>query len=237
MLCDHQLVIDHINDYVEDADGKLSAEIKQQIESVLQTCPDCQATYKQCLDLYQMSHEWQTQNVSEWHRTSYAVRPPVKNSSWLNWGAMATSTMAILMVVFQLEISSGDTGFTVSFGGNQTEVKMAQMVESQLKNYKKQQNKIFLVKLNDALERQDTRTKLRLANWLEKNRDERQQDIKFVMTGWQSQRYEDRKLVDQQFAYIADNQIENNQIINQLARSVSNTQSNNSDQQSSNNNL
>jgi preprotein translocase subunit SecD len=59
-----------------------------------------------------------------------------------------------------------------------------------------------------------------LANWIEKNRDERQQDIKFVMTGWQSQRYEDLKNVDQRFAYLADNQIENNQAINQLIQSV-----------------
>jgi len=225
MLCDHQLVIDHINDYVEDADGKLSSEIKQQMEQVLATCPDCQATYRQCLDLYQMSHEWQSQNVPEWHRTRYAVRPPMKHSSWLNWGAMATSTVAILMVVFQLEISGGESGFTVSFGGNQTEAKIANMVESQLEIYKKEQDQIFLVRLNDALEKQDTKTKLRLANWLEKNRDERQQDIKFVMTGWQSQRYEDQKMVDKQLSYIADNQIENNQIINQLARSVATVQS------------
>ena len=229
MLCDHQLVIDHINDYVEDADGKLSVEIKQQMDNVLKTCPDCQATYKQCLDLYQMSHEWQSQNVPEWHRTRYAVRPPVRNTGWLNWGAMATSTLAILMVVFQLEISGGDAGFTVSFGGNQTESKIAQMVESQLEDYRKQQDKDFQVKLNDALEKQDTKTKLRFANWLEKNRDERQQDIKFVMTGWQSQRYEDQKMVDKQLSYIADNQIENNQIINQLARSVATVQSNGSD--------
>ena len=40
------------------------------------------------------------------------------------------------------------------------------------------------------------------------------------MTGWQSQRYEDLKNVDQRFAYLADNQIENNQAINQLIQSV-----------------
>jgi hypothetical protein len=221
MLCDHQLVIDHINDYVE---NKLSPEIKRQMEAVLQNCSDCQAIHKQCLDLYQMSHEWQAQHVPEWHRTSYAVRPPVKTSNWLNWGAMATSSLAILMVVFQLEISSGDTGLMISFGGNQTEAKIAKMVESQLADYKIEQGKSFQVKLTDALEKQENRTKLRLANWLENNRDERQQDIKFVMTGWQSQRYEDQKSVDRQLSYIADNQIENNQVINQLIQSVSTNQ-------------
>ncbi len=221
MLCDHQLVIEHINDYVED---KLSPEIKRQMEVVFDSCPDCQATYQQCLELYQMSHAWQSQNVPEWHRTSFAVRPPVKNTSWLNWGAVATSSLAILMVVFQLEISSGETGLMISFGGNQSEAKIASMVESQLTDYKNEQEKIFQVKLTDALEKQDNRTKLRLANWLEKSRDERQQDIKFVMTGWQSQRYEDQKSVDRQLSYIADNQIENNQVINQLIQSVATNQ-------------
>jgi len=222
MLCDHQLVIDHINDYVE---NKASPEIKQQLEIALQKCPDCQATYRQCLELYQMSHQWQSQAVPEWHRTSYAVRPPIRNTGWLNWGAMATSTLAILMVVFQLEITNNDSGLMISFGGNQTEAKIAKQVESQLAEYKTTQDQIFLTKLNTALEKQDNRTKLRLANWREKNRDERQQDIKFVMTGWQSQRYEDQQSADKRFAYIADNQIENNQAINELYQSVGSSHS------------
>lgn len=234
MLCDHQLVIEHINDYVED---KLSPELKRQMEVTFDSCPDCQATYKQCLELYQMSHAWQSQNVPEWHRTSFAVRPPVKNTSWMNWGAMATSSLAILMVVFQLEISTGDTGLMISFGGNQSEAKIAKMVESQLANYKIEQEKVFQVKLDGALERQNDQTKLRLANWLEKNRDERQQDIKFVMTGWQSQRYEDQKNVDRQLSYIADNQIENNQVINQLVQSVATNQKSISGESDQTNNL
>jgi hypothetical protein len=217
MLCDHQLVIDHINDFIED---KLSAELKQQVSACIEQCEDCQATYRQCLQLYQMSHEWQQQDVPEWHRTRYAVRPPVKQNSWLNWASMATSSLAILMVIFQLEINSGEQGLTISFGGNQTESKIEKLVEQRLASYQQEQEKLFAVKLNTALEHQDNRTKLRLANWIEKNRDERQQDIKFVMTGWQSQRYEDLKTAEQRFAYIADIQIENNQAINQLIQSV-----------------
>ena len=234
MHCDHQLVIDHINDYVE---NKVSPEIKQQMEKAFQSCSDCQATYRQCLELYQMSHEWESQTVPEWHRTSYAVRPPVRTSSWLNWGAMATSSLAILMVVFQLEITSGDTGLMISFGGHQTESKIAKMVASQLAEYKQRQDSIFEVRLNTALEKQDNLTKIRFANWLEKNRDERQQDIKFVMTGWQSQRYEDHKNVDRQLSYIADNQIENNQVINHLIQSVATNQKNITGKSDQTNNL
>jgi len=217
MLCDHQLVIEHVNDYVED---KVSIELKQQMEQTFEKCSDCRETYQQCVKMYQMSHNWQEQAVPEWHRTSFAVRPPVKSSNWLNWSSLATSSLAILMVIFQLEINSGVNGVTISFGGNQAESKIATMVESQLAEYKNQQQKQFQIKMENELEKQDTRTKLRLATWMEKNREERQQDLKFVMSGWQSQRFEDRKLIDQQVAYLADNQIENNQVINQLMQKV-----------------
>ncbi len=234
MLCDHQLVIEHINDYVEDGfasdeglassnnqgKNKLSVELKQQMENMFEHCSDCRETHQQCVRMYQMSHNWQEQPVPEWHRTSFAVRPPVKSNLWLNWSSLATSSLAILLVIFQLEVNSGVNGLTISFGGSQAESKIAEMVESQLAEYKDQQQMQFQVKLKDELQKQDTRTKLRLATWTEKNREERKQDLNFVMTGLESQRYEDRKQIDRQVAYLADNQIENNQVINQLIQNV-----------------
>lgn len=217
MLCDHQLVVQHINDYV---DNKLSQDMRKQVHQAISNCDDCHSTYQQCLEIQQMAHAWQPEPTPEWHRTKFAVRPPVKQNSWLNWGSMATSTLAILMVIFQLEINSTEAGINISFGGNQAESKIENMVATQLAAYKAEQDKIFQVKLDDALEKQDNKTKLRLATWLEKNRDERQQDIKFVMTGWQSQRYQDQLDADKRFAFFADNQIENNQAINQLIQTV-----------------
>ena len=217
--CNHQLVIEHIDTYIE---GNLSSEVKHEIDHMLDNCKECHSTHQQYLEMHQLSHQWQEQDTPDWHRVKYAVRPPIKQANWLNWGAMATSTMAILMVVFQLEIVSADRGLTISFGGSQTEEKISQLVESQLESYKQQLDVSFENQLNIAFEKQDNLSKIRFANWVEKNRSERQQDIKFVMTGWQSQRYEDQKQVDQQLSYIADNQIENNQAINQLFQSAAN---------------
>jgi len=218
MSCNHQLVIDHVNDYIE---NKVPADLKQQLEENFGSCADCLNTYQQCKALYQMSSDWQQQEVPEWHRTSFAVRPPVKTASWLNWSALASSTLAILMVVFQLEVSVGNSGLMISFGGNQNEAKITEMVATQLAVYKKEQNDTLQTSLSDAFQRQEDKTSLHLANWIEKNRDERQHEIKFVMRGWQSQRFEDQQKVDRQLSYIADNQIENNQVINQLIQSAS----------------
>ncbi|PCI72870.1 MAG: hypothetical protein COB38_02730 [Gammaproteobacteria bacterium] len=217
--CNHQLFIEHIDSYIE---GNLSSEVKREIDKILDNCSECQSTHQQYLEMHQLSHQWQEQDVPQWHRVKHAVRPPVKQTNWLNWGAMATSTMAILMVVFQLEIVNSDRGLTISFGGSQTEEKISKLVESQLENYKHKLDVSFEKQLNVAFEKQNNLSKIRFANWIEKNRSERQQDIKFVMTGWQSQRYEDQKQVDQQLSYIADNQIENNQAINQLFQSAAN---------------
>jgi len=217
--CNHQLVIEHIDSYIE---GDLSSEVKREIDNILDNCNECQSIHQQYLGMHQLSHQWQEKDVPEWHRVKYAIRPPVKKSNWLNWGAMATSAMAILMVVFQLEIVNSNSGLTISFGGSQTEEKISKLVEIQLASYKSKLDESLDNQLNTALEKQTNLNKIRLADWLEKNRSERQQDIKFVMTGWQSQRYEDQKQVDQQLSYIADNQIENNQAINQLFKSVSN---------------
>jgi len=217
--CNHQLVIEHIDSYI---DGNLSSKVKDEIANMLDNCSECNSTHQQYLEMHQLSHQWQEQDVPEWHRVKHAIRPPIKQTNWLNWGAMATSTMAILMVVFQLEMVSTDRGLTISFGGSQTEAKITKLVDSQLARYKKTLDASFEKQLNVALDNQNNLFKIRHANWIEKNRSERQQDIKFVMTGWQSQRYEDQKQVDQQLSYIADNQIENNQAINQLFQSVAN---------------
>jgi len=217
MSCDHQLVIDHVNDYIE---NKVPADLKQQLEENFKSCADCLNTYQQCKALYQMSSDWQQQEVPAWHRTSFAVRPPVRTSSWLNWSALASSTLAILMVVFQLEVNVGNSGLMISFGGNQNEAKITEMVATQLATYKEQQDNAIQLELAAAFERQENKTSLHLASWIEKNRDERQQEIKFVMRGWQSQRFDDQQKVDRQLSYMADNQIENNQAINQLFQSI-----------------
>jgi len=216
MQCDHKLVVEHINEYVE---NQLSPELRQQVAQTISSCDECQMIYQQCVQLNQLSQQWQEQEVPQWHRTSYAVRPAAKSASWLNWGAMATSSLAILMVVFQLEIYSNESGLTISFGGSQNKQVIQKMVTSQLAEYQDKQDKVFLERLTAAFDKQDNRNQLRLANWMEKNRTERQQEIKFVMSGWQTQRYQDQTKVDQQLSYIAENQIENNQMINQLYRS------------------
>jgi len=171
--------------------------------------------------LSQAAIEWQPQAVMPWHRTSYAVKPHQSANNWVSWGALVTSSMAILMVFFQLTIDFNPSGIQISFAEGHSKQQIQDLVATELLNYQQQQDKLFNQKMQQAIEKQNTLASLRLAEWLEKNRLERQQDIRFVMTGWQSQRYHDQETVDQQLSYIAENQIANNQAINQLLQTTS----------------
>jgi hypothetical protein len=216
MHCDHQLVSDLLLDYI---DQKLSTKVSHQVEQAINQCETCQATYRQAVELHQMADQWQQQSVPAWHRTEYAVKPKTKTQQWLSWSALATSTLAIFMVVFQVQISSNDSGLQIAFGGNsngQVSAKLEALVQQKLDAYRKEQNLMLDARFIAATNNQITQSKLLVAQALEKSRDERRDDLNFLVTGIQSQRYEDSQKIEKRLAYLADNQIENNQYINQL---------------------
>jgi len=218
MSCDHQFVIEYIDDYLAQ---KLEPELSNKIQSNCEACSQCQHILEQSNKLFQAAEEWQAENVAPWHRTQYVARPHLSAQRWLSWSALATSGLAILMVLFQLNINYSDSGLAITFGQKASDQIIKQQVQQQLAEYQEQQSLLFDKKMQIAIKEQDSIARLRLAEWLEKNRIERQQDIRFVMTGWQSQRYHDQEVVDQQLSYIAENQIANNQAINQLLQTTS----------------
>ncbi|TQV89773.1 anti-sigma factor family protein [Aliikangiella coralliicola] len=216
MLCDHQLVSDHLLDYI---DEKLSPAVRKQVEQALDNCETCQSCYQQAIALHQAAHQWKQEPVPEWHRTEYAVRPRQRQPGWLNWAAMATSTLAILMVIFQVQFSVNDSGFNIAFG-NQSNQQVNTLIEEKLNEYKKQQALLIEARFVAQSDKQATANQLLVANLLEKTREERRDDLNFLVTGIQSQRFEDQRKVEKRLASLTDNQIENNQYINQLIQSA-----------------
>lgn len=216
MHCDHQIVSVHLLDYIDEA---LSPSIRKQVEQAIGQCQTCQSTYRQAMALHQASHQWKDQAVPEWHRTEYAVRPRQKSSNWLSWSALATSTMAIFMVIFQVQITSSDNGFNIAFG-KQSDSQIEALLAQKLDDYKAKQDLLLDARFVALADQQTTTNKLLVANILEKSRDERREDLNFLVTGIQTQRFEDQIKVEKRLAYLADNQIENNQYINSLIEST-----------------
>ena len=215
MQCDHQLVSEKLFDYI---DQKLSASDTKAVAQAIQSCRQCEQVFQQAYNLNKGANQWQEQPVPEWHRTEYAVRPRASQKGWLNWMALATSTLAILMVVFQVQISSTDNGLQIAFG-SQNAAQVEALVEKRMAAYKKQQSTLLEARLLAAEEKQATNSKLIVADLLEKTRDERRDDLNFLITGIQTQRFEDQNKVEKRLSYLAENQIENNQYINQLIQS------------------
>ncbi|TQV72886.1 hypothetical protein FLL45_15585 [Aliikangiella marina] len=214
MLCDHQVVTDHLIDYI---DGKLSPVMRKQVEDAMAECPSCKEAYLNAVALTQTAARWQDQPVPEWHRTEYAVRPRQQTSSWLNWTSLAASAMAILMVVFQVNISTSENGLQIAFG---SQANVDAIVERKLAEYKQQQDTLLDARFVAAADKQDTARKLMMADMLDKTREERRDDLNFIVTGIQTQRFEDQAKLDKELLSLAQNQIENNQYISQLIQSA-----------------
>ena len=75
-------------------------------------------------------------------------------------------------------------------------------------------------RLDEYTELQNLNNRLLLGEWLDRNREERQDDLNFLMSGWESQRSLDRQRVNQQLNILAEIEIDSNAYLNTLLRTV-----------------
>ena len=220
MSCDHKLIQENLTDFLE---GKLAPELEARCESIIAACPHCAETCTKAQRLYRLGEQWRERQVPDWHRTAYAVKPPVREASWLSWGAMATSCLAILLVVFRLEVTTGN-GLTISFGGGQAQQHMEQALAKAITQYQQQQDSVLAVRLEEFASQQELNNQLLLSEWSDLNRRERRDDLNFIMSAWETQRFQDQRQISRRFDTLASSQIESDQFINDLARNVNYTQ-------------
>lgn len=212
MSCDHQTVSSWLDSYLE---GRLSAEQKRRYDDALANCAECREVHRQGEVLFQLAAGWQDQDVPVWHRTAYAARPVHRQTAWLNWTAIGASCLSLLLVIFQFELSTED-GLTLSFGGRQAE----QRVEQQLAQFQTATVDLLRDELSDFSEDQSAANQLLLAEWMDRSRQERRQDMEFLMTTWEAQRFQDRRQTDEHLSSLARNQIESDQFMNEFLQSV-----------------
>lgn len=216
MSCDHQLMAEQVCDYIE---GNLPPSLKSRCDAALDRCGHCREVYAQALEFYQLSSRWQDHPVPEWNRTRFAVQPPRLPTPWLSLASLAASCLAVLMVVLQLEISTGN-GLLISFGGSQTEARVQAQVVRELAAWQEARDLEIDTRLADFAEDQATLNQVVLAQWMERGRAERRQDLSFVLSAWESQRFQDQRRMDERLDYLATSQIESNQYLNELLQTV-----------------
>ncbi len=216
MSCDHELIAAHVCDYI---DNTASPELRARCELVLHNCAQCRDTVARALAFQGMAQNWQDQPVPDWQRARFAVPVPKPSANWLNWSALATSCLALLLVVLQVQISTVN-GLSISFGHGQQEARLQQLLADQLAAYKVEQDQFLEDEFVEFAEQQETSNLLNLAQAMDQNRAERRQELSFIMSDFETRRLTEQQAVAEQLNELASNQIEDNQNLNTLMRLV-----------------
>lgn len=116
--------------------------------------------------------------------------------------------------------ASDETLISKALGGSQTEARVQQMVADELERYTTTHDVLLDARLAEFTENQLNTNRLLLARWQEATRAERRQELGLLMSGWQSQRFEDQQEFNNQLASLANGQIENNQYLNALLQNA-----------------
>ena len=202
MSCDHELIATHVCDYI---DNTANPELRARCELALQNCAQCRVLMERALEFQNMAHNWQQQPVPDWQRARFAVPVPKPAVNWLSWAALATSCLALCMVVLQVEVSTAN-GLTISFGSGQQEARLQQLITGQLATYKIAQDQFLQEELDDFAQQQEATTALNLAQAMDVNRAERRQELGFLLSDFETRRLTEQQAVVQQLNELAANQ-------------------------------
>ena len=218
MSCDHQLMATHVTALLE---GSLPAVLRERCESALLGCAHCREVYAQAQQYRDLATQWQDEEVPRWNRARHLVQPQRRNfgNQWLQWTALAASVTAVFLVISKTEIST-ENGLMISFGGGLGEARVQQLVAAEIASSAAAQSRLIDTKLEEFSEQQLAANRLQYADWQDSNRAERQREMTLLMAGLQNQRYQDQQAVASQLTELASGQIENNQYLNVLMRTV-----------------
>lgn len=95
-------------------DGGLGTDTRHQVDTHLETCPDCRNALQELWQLEAAATRWQTQRVPHWNRRDAFFEP----RRWMpvtQMAGAAASVLLLVIVVSQLRIDSSD-GLRIAFG-------------------------------------------------------------------------------------------------------------------------
>ncbi len=216
MSCDHTFVERHLFDYL---DSTLDPSIARAFEQAIDDCDQCHELYQGAVTMQQQANSWQQQTPPDWHRTRFAVqsRKPSR-FNWLNALSLSSSALALMLVLFRVEVISNTNGFAISFGGKGTQAEIAQMVDQKISELAEQQVSYIDTRFEEQQLQRVSDNQAMVETLLAHNRSERRQDMNILMASWLKQRDIDQQKLNQRVDYVVDNQIENNQYLNQVLK-------------------
>ncbi len=216
MSCNHQLVETHLFEYL---DSTLSPNLSRAFEHAVDHCDECKLMYQNASELQHFQSSWKDQTVPKWHRTEFAVAKRSNNNwGWLNGLSLATSTLALLMVLFRVEMISTDAGFSIGFGGKASQIAMNEQIDEKIQQMALQQVEYLDNRFEENRLQTISDNEVMVKALLQHNRQERRHDMNTLMASWLQQRDIDQNQIGLKVDSIVENQIEQSKTINDLLK-------------------
>ena len=199
---------DRLFDYME---GRLSEDDRTEFEELLQSDDELRSAWQALRELESAGADWHDVAVPAWSRLRGVTAGPAAGQfNVLSWLSMATSTVAIMLVLFSAQLSFSDNGFSLTFG-NGGGSSMLQM-ERRLTEFERDSTDYVNQRFELMEERSRATNRRLLAAALEYSRAEREDDLRLLATSWSLARDSDRMQVEE----LQDEQFDDRMAIQQL---------------------
>ena len=216
----------------EFTDGGLTDLEHTAVDQHLQQCAECSRLLSEIWETASQSANWQDVSVPHWEKRSLffgAGRDQPGSWPWLNLVSVAASALVLIVVLFQVEVMSSETGFTISFAGQKNLVSQDELQRS-LSMVRQESDRAFNANVDRLTSQQVTTNQLLLRSILEASRQERREDLGTMMVLWDSERDRRNQMTEESLRFLIRNQAEDKRELRgltQALRSIDNPQDEN----------
>lgn len=168
-------------------DGTLSDTQRQQFERLCSEDSDFAQQVESANTMMMQADDYENYEVPAWDRDSTFTQ--VNKAKWWQWQglpsvSLATSMLAIVMVLTGMQIKVDDGAMTISFGSEHSNQAVARLVDEKIGEFQQNQQ-IALTNYAQTLQQQQLEASAQLTNYLlSSSRQERKEDfaelIKFI---------------------------------------------------------
>ena len=201
-------------------DDKLSQRQQQWVSDSLDGSEELRSALASLKDLRAAHNQWNDEDVPQWHRTAFAVRPKARTTNWMNWVSLATSMAAIFLVMFRIQVVSNVDGYQVSFGDQINKVAFKKQADIFLNNWQTEQVSYLEHRFLEFENLQLQQNQQILKTTLQYNQDQRHKDLNQLASYFVDQRTQDITQSQQQYRQLFDSQTEDRKSIETLYASL-----------------
>ena len=198
---------------------------REEMESHLLSCQHCSSELESLILTQSSLHQWEDQRVPHWDRGMELFRrehraPNSVNKLWdvWQWLPSAASFAMLLILVLNLNFVSNESGFSISFGSNNSE---GAILEQRLVAFQEEQQVAMGALIERVEDRQDSNNIELLQAVMDQNQQITAENLDRIYAFFEQQRLRDLEDMRVGYQELADNDYETIRSLQQLAQFVS----------------